>query len=47
MCPQQQLIEHLKFVLAQESQLDFSVLAGSQATKTATDLSGWDIAIQW
>jgi uncharacterized protein YutE (UPF0331/DUF86 family) len=47
MCPQQQLIEHLKFVLAQESQLDFSVLVGSQATKTATDLSDWDIAIQW
>ena len=47
MCLQQQAIEHLKRILIQEPQLDFSVLVGSQATGAATHNSDWDIAIQW
>jgi len=39
--------KQLASILQDESQLDFAVLVGSQATGTAQPHSDWDIALQW
>ena len=41
------IAKQLASILQDESQLDFAVLVGSQATGTAQPHSDWDIALRW